>query len=54
MPTKNPRINVVLEKPLYKSVQHLAERKNIAFIKSPRLDKRGYRVRRRYSIICIC
>lgn len=30
MPTKNPRINVVLEKPLYKSVQHLAEREKVS------------------------
>ena len=26
MPTKNPRINVVLEKPLYNNVERLAER----------------------------
>ncbi|MEW6410538.1 MAG: ribbon-helix-helix protein, CopG family [Nitrospirota bacterium] len=30
MPTKNPRINVVLEKPLYKSVQHLAEKEGVS------------------------
>ncbi len=30
MPTKNPRINVVLEKPLYNSVQHLAEKEGIS------------------------
>jgi hypothetical protein len=30
MPTKNPRINIVLEKPLYKSVQHLAEKEGIS------------------------
>lgn len=28
MPTKNPRINVVMEKPLYYRVKHLAERDN--------------------------
>lgn len=30
MPAKNPRINVVLEKPLYKSVQRLAEREGVS------------------------
>lgn len=30
MPAKNPRINVVLEKPLYNNVRHLAEREGIS------------------------
>lgn len=30
MPAKNPRINVVLEKPLYNSVQHLAEKEGVS------------------------
>ena len=30
MPTKNPRINVVLEKPLYRSVEHLAKRDGLS------------------------
>lgn len=30
MPAKNPRINVVLEKPLYKSVQQLAEKDGVS------------------------
>ncbi len=30
MPTKNPRINVVLERPLYKSVQQLAEKEGVS------------------------
>lgn len=30
MPTKNPRINVVLEKPLYKSVKYLAEKEGVS------------------------
>lgn len=30
MPTKNPRINVVLEKPLYDSVRRLAEKEDIS------------------------
>jgi hypothetical protein len=30
MPTKNPRINVVLEKPLYKSIEHLAKREGVS------------------------
>ncbi len=30
MPTKNPRINIVLEKPLYLSVQHLAEKEGVS------------------------
>lgn len=30
MPTKNPRINVVLEKPIYKSVRHLAEKDGVS------------------------
>jgi hypothetical protein len=30
MPTKNPRVNVVLEKPLYKSVCRLAEKEGIS------------------------
>jgi len=30
MPTKNPRINVVLEKPLYESVRRLAEKEDIS------------------------
>jgi metal-responsive CopG/Arc/MetJ family transcriptional regulator len=30
MPAKNPRINVVLEKPLYKAVEELADREGIS------------------------
>ncbi len=30
MPAKNPRINVVLEKPIYNSVQHLAEKEGVS------------------------
>ena len=30
MPTKNPRINVVLEKPIYRSVRYLAEKEGIS------------------------
>ena len=30
MPTKNPRINVVLERPLYDSVRRLAEKEDIS------------------------
>jgi metal-responsive CopG/Arc/MetJ family transcriptional regulator len=30
MPTKNPRINVVLDKPLYKNVQFLAKREGVS------------------------
>ena len=30
MPTKNPRINVVLETPLYNSVEHLAKRDGVS------------------------
>lgn len=30
MPTKNPRINVVLEKPLYDSIRRLAEKEDIS------------------------
>lgn len=30
MPAKNPRINVVLEKPLYNNVRNLAEREGIS------------------------
>jgi hypothetical protein len=30
MPTKNPRVNVVLEKPLYRTVEHLAERDGLS------------------------
>ncbi|MBI5049736.1 MAG: toxin-antitoxin system, antitoxin component [Nitrospirae bacterium] len=30
MPAKNPRINVVLEKPLYISIQHLAEKDGVS------------------------
>ena len=30
MPTKNPRINVVLEKPLYRSVEHLAKKEGVS------------------------
>ncbi|MBE0428040.1 MAG: antitoxin, RHH family protein [Nitrospirae bacterium] len=30
MPTKNPRINVVLEKPLYNTVETLAERDGVS------------------------
>jgi hypothetical protein len=30
MPTKNPRINVVLEKPLYESVRRLAKKEDIS------------------------
>ena len=30
MPTKNPRINVVLEKPLYKNVERIARRDGVS------------------------
>ncbi|MBM4141798.1 MAG: toxin-antitoxin system, antitoxin component [Nitrospirota bacterium] len=30
MPTKNPRVNVVLETPLYNSVEHLAKRDGVS------------------------
>ena len=30
MPTKNPRIHVVLEKPLYESVRRLAEQEDVS------------------------
>ena len=30
MPTKNPRVNVVLEKPLYNNVERLAERDGVS------------------------
>jgi len=30
MPAKNPRINVVLEKPLYKNIERLAERDGVS------------------------
>jgi predicted DNA-binding ribbon-helix-helix protein len=30
MPTKNPRINVVLERPLYKSIKRLAKRDGVS------------------------
>jgi len=30
MPAKNPRINVVLEKPLYNALQHLARHQGIS------------------------
>jgi hypothetical protein len=30
MPTKNPRINVVLERPLYNSIERLAERDGVS------------------------
>ncbi len=30
MPTKNPRINVVLEKPLYKAVSELARKEGVS------------------------
>jgi|TARA_B100000315_G_scaffold49553_1_gene44162 metal-responsive CopG/Arc/MetJ family transcriptional regulator len=30
MPSKNPRINVVLEKPLYKDVEHLAKKEGVS------------------------
>ena len=30
MPTKNPRINVVLEKPLYDNIERLAERDGVS------------------------
>lgn len=30
MPTKNPRINVVLEEPLYQSVRYLAKKEGVS------------------------
>ncbi len=30
MPTKNPRVNVVLEKPLYKRIGNLAKREGVS------------------------
>ncbi len=32
MPTKNPRINVVLDKPLYQNVQFLAKKDGVSLI----------------------
>ena len=36
MPTKNPRINVVLEKPLYDSIEELAERDAVSLSRKVR------------------
>ena len=30
MPTKNPRINVVLEKPLYESIRRMAKKEDVS------------------------
>lgn len=30
MPAKNPRVNVVLEKPLYRDIKHLAKRDGVS------------------------
>lgn len=30
MPTKNPRVNVVLEKPLYESIRRMAQKEDIS------------------------
>jgi hypothetical protein len=30
MPTKNPRVNVVLEKPLYETVRRLAQKEDVS------------------------
>ncbi len=30
MPTKNPRVNVVLEKPVYRKIEHLAKRDGVS------------------------
>ncbi len=30
MPTKNPRINIVLERPLYEVLQQMAQRENVS------------------------
>jgi predicted DNA-binding ribbon-helix-helix protein len=30
MPTKNPRVNVVLEKPLYRTIEHIAKRDGVS------------------------
>lgn len=30
MPAKNPRVNVVLEKPLYRDIEHLAKRDGVS------------------------
>lgn len=30
MPTKNPRVNVVLEKPLYNTIEHLAKKDGVS------------------------
>jgi metal-responsive CopG/Arc/MetJ family transcriptional regulator len=30
MPTKNPRVNVVLEKPLYNTIEHLAKKEGVS------------------------
>lgn len=30
MPAKNPRINVVLEKPIYNAIEHLAKKEGIS------------------------
>lgn len=30
MPTKNPRVNVVLERPLYESIRRLAKREDVS------------------------
>ncbi len=30
MPAKNPRVSVVLEKPLYKSIEHMAKKQGVS------------------------
>ena len=30
MPTKNPRVNIVLERPLYEVLQQMAQRENVS------------------------
>ena len=30
MPTKNPRINIVVDPPLYESIEHLAKRQGVS------------------------
>lgn len=41
MPVKNPRINVVLEKPLYNTIERLSKRDGVSLSEGAGPDQRG-------------
>ena len=53
MPTKNPRINVVLEKPLYESIKRLAKKDGVSLsLKARDLVKEALELQEDIDLSC--